>query len=197
MVVDRQRLSRRHLMLGIACAATGIGTTSCGGGKSVGPTTPTTVPSGTPTPPHEQIGLATSATSTGLVFGTSAATWQLDDADYSRLVDTQAGLVLTEDDLLWYRLRPSPRAAFDFSYADALFQRADKHRQRVVGAHLVWDEGAATGGRRKRSTGSPVARPTVNAAQERRAAHVSCSTRSRRPSGDTGTGRRRGSSRTR
>ena len=81
----------------------------------------------------------------GLEFGTSAATGQLDDANYSRLVDTQSGLVLTEDDLLWYRLRPSPEAALDFSYADAFFQPADKHRQRVVGAHLGWDEGFGDG----------------------------------------------------
>lgn len=165
MAVDPQRLSRRNLMLGIAGAATGIGTTSCGGGESIGPTTPTTVPSGSPAPPQEQIGLATSATQNGLEFGTSAATWQLDDADYSRLVDTQARLVLTEDDLLWYRLRPTPKAALDFSYADAFFQRADKHRQRVVGAHLVWDEGFGDGWTTESLSGL-----------SRRRAHASCST---------------------
>ena len=77
----------------------------------------------------------------GIAFGTSAATWQLADIDHSRLVDSQSGVVLTEDDLLWYRLRPSYKAALDFSYADAFFRRAEKQRQRVVGAHLVWDEG--------------------------------------------------------
>jgi endo-1,4-beta-xylanase len=81
----------------------------------------------------------------GLAFGTSAASWQLADADYARLVDAQAGVVLTEDDLLWYRIRPSPSAALDFSYADAFFRRAERHHQRVVGAHLVWDEGFGDG----------------------------------------------------
>lgn len=145
MLFDPQRLSRRNLILGTAGAATGIGAASSCSDRSVRPTSPTTARASDS--PSRLPGASTTA------LGSSAATWQLSDADNSRLVDTQAGLVLTEDDLLWYRLRPSPKATLGFSYADAFFRRAEKHHRRVVGAHLVWDEGSATVGRRTCSTG--------------------------------------------
>jgi endo-1,4-beta-xylanase len=50
----------------------------------------------------------------GLVYGSSAATWQIEpDPQYSALYQREAGTLLTEDDLLWYRLKPSPGAALD------------------------------------------------------------------------------------
>ena len=63
----------------------------------------------------------------GLVFGSSAATWQLSDPDYRRLFTRQAGALLTEDDLLWYRLRPTPDSALDFSYGDQIVAFAEQH----------------------------------------------------------------------
>ena len=53
----------------------------------------------------------------GLVFGSSTATWQLfneplDDltpTEYSALFRRQAEMVFTEDDLLWYKLKPESR----------------------------------------------------------------------------------------
>jgi len=85
----------------------------------------------------------------GLVFGSSTATWQLfneplDDltpTEYSALFRRQAEMVFTEDDLLWYKLKPNPDAKLDFRYADLLFEYARRHRQLVLAAHLVWDEG--------------------------------------------------------
>src|SRR5690349_21838130 len=41
----------------------------------------------------------------GLVYGSSAATWQLSDPQYRSLFESQAGMLFTEDDLLWWRLR--------------------------------------------------------------------------------------------
>jgi endo-1,4-beta-xylanase len=81
----------------------------------------------------------------GVASGSSAATWQLEDADYRRLFVREAGVLLTEDDLLWYRLKPTPDSALDFSYGDRIVDLAQDHGIRVVGAHLVWDEGFGEG----------------------------------------------------
>ena len=77
----------------------------------------------------------------GIVYGTSTTTWQLDDAEYAALVAEQAAIVFTEDDLLWWRLKPNPDAPLDFQYADRFFDVAEANGQLVLGAHLVWDEG--------------------------------------------------------
>jgi endo-1,4-beta-xylanase len=81
----------------------------------------------------------------GLVFGTSTATWQLEDAEYARLVDHEAAILFTEDDLLWYRLRPEPGAELDFTYGDRFFAFAEERGQLVFATHLVWDEGFGEG----------------------------------------------------
>jgi endo-1,4-beta-xylanase len=46
----------------------------------------------------------------GIVYGSSTATWQLSDANYRKLFERQAAILFTEDDLLWYRLRPTPQS---------------------------------------------------------------------------------------
>jgi endo-1,4-beta-xylanase len=81
----------------------------------------------------------------GVVFGSAASTREFDDQDYVRLLDEQAEVLFTEDDLLWYKLKPTPTAALDFSYADQFFAHAERHRQLVFAAHLVWDEGFGDG----------------------------------------------------
>jgi endo-1,4-beta-xylanase len=80
----------------------------------------------------------------GIAFGSSIATWQF-DADYPALHAREAKLLFTEDDLLWYRLKPAPDAPLDFSYADQIIGFAEANRMRVFGAHLVWDEGFGEG----------------------------------------------------
>jgi endo-1,4-beta-xylanase len=80
----------------------------------------------------------------GIVYGSSWATWQ-SDKDYIRLLNREAAIVFTEDDLLWYRLKPSRHAKLDFSFGDRFIARAERHRQLVFGAHLVWDEGFGDG----------------------------------------------------
>jgi endo-1,4-beta-xylanase len=77
----------------------------------------------------------------GIVYGTSTTTWQLDDDEYAALVAEQAAIVFTEDDLLWWRLKPTPDSPLDFQYADRFFDFAEANGQLVLGAHLVWDEG--------------------------------------------------------
>jgi endo-1,4-beta-xylanase len=81
----------------------------------------------------------------GLIYGSSAATWQLVDTQYRKLFAREAAMVFTEDDLLWWRLRPTPRSALDFWYADRIVDFARRERMLVLGAHLVWDQGFGKG----------------------------------------------------
>jgi endo-1,4-beta-xylanase len=80
----------------------------------------------------------------GIAYGSSIATWQFDE-DYPALYAREAKLLFTEDDLLWYRLKPAPDAPLDFTYADQIIGFAEANRMRIFGAHLVWDEGFGEG----------------------------------------------------
>jgi endo-1,4-beta-xylanase len=81
----------------------------------------------------------------GLTFGSSTATWQLEDAEYRGLFAAEAGILFTEDDLLWYRLRPTPESELDFTYGDRIVAFAERHGMQIFGAHLVWDQGFGEG----------------------------------------------------
>src|SRR5919109_1423796 len=82
----------------------------------------------------------------GIVYGSSTATWQFEpDPDYSALFQREAGILFTEDDLLWYRLKPTPTSPLDFSFGDRIVAYAEGNGQHVFGAHLVWDEGFGEG----------------------------------------------------
>jgi endo-1,4-beta-xylanase len=104
----------------------------------------------------EPLDCATSAASTkvplwqtalrrGLVYGSSTATWQISDPEYARLYAREAAILFTEDDLLWYRLRPTPRSGIQFTFGDEIVGFAERHGILVFGAHLVWDEGFGDG----------------------------------------------------
>ena len=80
----------------------------------------------------------------GVVFGSSIATWQL-DGEYGKLHGREAGLMFTEDDLLWYQLKPRPHARLNFDPGDRIVRHARKYQQLRIGAHLVWDEGFGEG----------------------------------------------------
>ncbi|MGW0229369.1 endo-1,4-beta-xylanase [Actinopolymorpha singaporensis] len=128
-------LHRRAFLLGAGAAATagvvGLGTAETAHAAEV---------AGTRVAP-----LWRAAARKGLLFGSSAATWQLEDADYADLHARHAALLLTEDDLLWWRLRPTPDSGLDFTYADRIVEFAERNRQLVLGAHLVWDQGFGDG----------------------------------------------------
>jgi endo-1,4-beta-xylanase len=81
----------------------------------------------------------------GIVYGSSTATWQLSDAAYRRLFAREAAILFTEDDLLWYRLRPTPTSDLDFRFGDRIISFAERQGMLVLGAHLVWDEGFGEG----------------------------------------------------
>jgi endo-1,4-beta-xylanase len=127
-VTDEIRVTRRTALKGaVGAAAVGV---LGGAGPALA------------APPREA--LWRTARRRGLVYGSSWATWQ-SDKDYLRLLSREAAMILTEDDLLWYRLKPSRHAPLDFSFGDKLIARAEHHRQLVLGAHLVWDEGFGDG----------------------------------------------------
>jgi endo-1,4-beta-xylanase len=82
----------------------------------------------------------------GILYGSSTATWQFQpDPAYAALFAREAGMLFSEDDLLWYRLKPTPTAPLDFSYGDAAFAFAESNAQSVFAAHCVWDEGLGDG----------------------------------------------------
>ncbi|HEX2049171.1 MAG TPA: endo-1,4-beta-xylanase [Actinomycetota bacterium] len=86
------------------------------------------------------------AAAKGILYGSSTATWQFQpDPAYSALFQREAGMLFTEDDLLWYRLKPTPTSPLDFSYGDQIVSYAEANAQPVFGAHLVWDEGFGPG----------------------------------------------------
>jgi endo-1,4-beta-xylanase len=89
-----------------------------------------------------------------LVYGSSIATWQIEDdatgkitdPGYARLHPHHAALLFPEDDLLWWRLRPTPHSGLDFTHSDRIYAFAEKHRQIVYGGPgLVWDDGFGDG----------------------------------------------------
>jgi endo-1,4-beta-xylanase len=81
----------------------------------------------------------------GLAYGSSAATWQLSDPQYRKLYERESGVLFTEDDLLWWRLRPSPDSGLEVAHADEIIDFANNRGMLVLGASLVWDEGFGKG----------------------------------------------------
>jgi endo-1,4-beta-xylanase len=130
-------VSRRLLLGGAAAGLTGL----AGWGATSLPATATAGAH----PGHGRDPLWRTAARRGLTYGSSTATWQLDDAEYATLFDREAGLLFTEDDLLWYQLKPTPDAPLNFATGDRIYAHARQHHQRVLAAHLVWDEGFGDG----------------------------------------------------
>ncbi len=82
----------------------------------------------------------------GIAYGSAAATWQLGDYRYRQLLNRESAMMFTQDDLLWYVLKPTPHARLDFSYADKIIDVAERYGQLVYGGPgLVWDEGFGDG----------------------------------------------------
>jgi endo-1,4-beta-xylanase len=132
------RLTRRSALRGAATAAAGlVGLPRRGFAQDATPQASPIALSPVP--------LWQTAWERGLVFGTSMATWQLGDPEMVQLIDHEAAILFTEDDLLWWRLKPTPDAPLDFQYGDAFFNFAEQHRQLVFATHLVWDEGFGEG----------------------------------------------------
>lgn len=113
-----------------------------------GASTAVALTAGRATPPRTPA-LWTTALRRGLVYGSSTATWQLADDGYAALFADQAAILFTEDDLLWYRIRPTPTSGLVFRRPDRIVDLAEANGQLVFGAHLVWDQGFGRGWRHR------------------------------------------------
>jgi endo-1,4-beta-xylanase len=85
------------------------------------------------------------AAANGIIYGSALASWQTGDTAYNDLVDREAAMIWTQDDFLWYTLKPTPTSPLDFTAADSIVSLAEAQRQLVFGAFLVWDEGFGEG----------------------------------------------------
>ncbi len=141
-------LSRRSVLRGGIGAAAGVGALALAGAREDAAAQPDAA-KGKKKGKNKGAGkpLWQNADRQGIIYGTSAAyTWQLEpDEEYAALVAKQAALVFTEDDLLWYNVRPTPTSGLDFSAGDAFYDWAEQHGKLVLGAHLVWDDGFGEG----------------------------------------------------
>src|SRR5919198_1032365 len=72
----------------------------------------------------------------GIVYGAATASWQFGDADFMRVLKRQAALLFTQDDFLWYTLKPSKDAPLNFDAADQIVDLAERNKQLLFGAHL-------------------------------------------------------------
>jgi endo-1,4-beta-xylanase len=131
-------IARRSVLLGAGGAA-------LAGITGSGLTATAAAPATAAGRPHCAPALWRLAAERGITYGSATSTRLFDDEGYSRLVDREAAIVFTEDDLLWYQLKPTPTSPLDFSYGDRFFAAAEKAGQLVFAAHLVWDEGFGDG----------------------------------------------------
>jgi endo-1,4-beta-xylanase len=146
-----ERVTRRSFLFGAAGAAA-AGLIGCS--ESNDPESSAAGGGSSPSPPDcgaledaagARVPLWETAFERGIVYGSSTATWQLSDAGYRRLFAREAAILFTEDDLLWYRLRPTPTSGLDFRFGDRIVSFAERQGMLVLGAHLVWDEGFGEG----------------------------------------------------
>jgi endo-1,4-beta-xylanase len=130
-------VSRRSLLAGAAAAAAAGVATGVSGPASA-------EAAARPLPPTGRAPLWKQAARKGIAFGSALATWQLEGA-HRKLHARESGLLFTQDDLLWYALKPAPDAPLDFTAGDRIIGFAERHGQLTLGAHLVWDEGFGEG----------------------------------------------------
>jgi endo-1,4-beta-xylanase len=139
------RLTRRSVLRG-ASGLSAAGLASRPGLVRAQDATPGASPMASPqATPMPGMPLWEAAWQNGVVYGTSLATWQAEDTEYLPVVEREAAILFTEDDLLWWRLKPTPDSGLDFTFGDMFMDIAEQHGSLVLGAHLVWDEGFGEG----------------------------------------------------
>jgi endo-1,4-beta-xylanase len=96
--------------------------------------------------PRETTSLDAIAKRKGLRFG-SAIAWGAPGADrgsfanpaYARLVSSECGLIVSENEMKWQWLRPSP-TTFAFERFDAILGWAERNRLAARGHNLLWHQ---------------------------------------------------------
>ena len=157
---DDQLLTRRRFLLGAAGLAA-AGLVGCSGSTTTATRSPSPTRTVSPNPftpsspsPADCVETTVDASGPplwerafqrGLVYGSSTATWQISDPEYAKLYAREAAIMFTEDDLLWYRLRPTPTSGLKFGFGDRIVEFAEQHGILVFATHLVWDEGFGEG----------------------------------------------------
>jgi endo-1,4-beta-xylanase len=134
---ESSTVSRRSLLVGAAATAAAGVTTGVAGPAAA-------EAAARPLPPTGRAPLWKQAARKGIAFGSALATWQL-EGPHRGLHSRESGLLFTQDDLLWYQLKPAPDAPLDFTAGDRIIGFAERHGQLTLGAHLAWDEGFGEG----------------------------------------------------
>lgn len=75
----------------------------------------------------------------GMRFGSAMAYYQLSDPGYCRLMRTQCGIMVTENELKWQQTEPGP-GTFTFEHGDALARFAGDDRLLLRGHNLLWQK---------------------------------------------------------
>lgn len=88
-------------------------------------------------PPFQYPSLAALAAGKRLIFGTAAATYELQDADFPPLLAREAAMLVPEYEMKRHVVEPEP-GRYDFSGIDALLAFARAHGMAFRGHPLVW-----------------------------------------------------------
>ena len=151
-------ISRREglgLLFGMTLAACGSGGSASEAAAPAQPVagppqppSPTPSPTATPTPaaPIPANGLHAAAAAKGMRFGSAFAygapnsdTGSFANPAYAALLEGECGLLVTENEMKWKALRPSP-TSFDFARFDAMMAYADAKGLAVRGHNLLWHQ---------------------------------------------------------
>lgn len=89
--------------------------------------------------PPEEASLDHIARRRGVRFGSAMAWRQLSDAGYCRLMRTQCGIMVTENELKWPQVEPAP-GSFTFERGDALARFAAGNHLMLRGHNLLWQK---------------------------------------------------------
>jgi len=85
-------------------------------------------------------GLGQLARSKGRQYGVAAQSWQLEEQDYAEVIRVEASMLVPENELKWYKLRPAQNA-FDFTGYRRLAAFAQANDMAMRGHVLVWYTG--------------------------------------------------------
>src|SRR5215218_2890203 len=70
----------------------------------------------------------------GIAYGAAIATWMFEDDPYMALVKRHASIIFTQDDFLWYVLKPSRNEPVNFEHSDQIVAKCEENKQLVFGA---------------------------------------------------------------